>query len=222
MASGVDKAIRVLVVDDHPIVRRGLCTMLSKDAGIEVVGEAGTGPEAIEKARELEIDVVLTDISMPGMSGLELIRRLKQAQPHTAVVVITVYDSQMYLIETLRAGAAGYVVKDSSEEVICRAVKAAVEGLTTARSDLLLSAIRGGGPVTPISEQSGLRIAELTARELDVLRLVARGYLNKEIAKDLSLAEVTVKKYVQAVMAKLRVSDRTNAAIVAVRLGLVE
>jgi DNA-binding NarL/FixJ family response regulator len=161
---------------------------------------------------------------MPGMSGLELIRRLKQVQPRTAVVVMTMYDSPMYVREALRAGAAGYVIKDSSDEVICRAVKAAVDGLTMVRSDLLLQAIRAGSPddVRPISGQSHLAIAELTARELDVLRLVAQGHLNKEIAKELSLAEVTVKKHVQAIMAKLRVSDRTNAAILAVRLGLVE
>ena len=217
--------LEVLVVDDHPVVREGLRAMLNSDSGIEVVGEVGSGEEAVEMAVQLEPDVVLTDIRMPGMSGIEVTQRIKAALPGTAVIVLTMYDSEMYVVEALRAGAAGYLVKDSSRELLCHAVNSAMDGGTLVRSGLLRRAIQGLLRVPLSSEETGDDkglMERFTPREADVLRLVAQGYANREIGKALSLAEVTIKKHVQHIIAKLGASDRTHAAIVAVRLGLVE
>lgn len=219
------RVLRVLIVDDHPVVREGLRTMLSSDQGIEIVGEASNGEEALEKTRDLKPDVVLTDIRMPGMSGIEVTRQIKAARPTTAVMVLTMYDSEMHVIEALRAGAAGYLVKDSSRDLICHAIHAVVDGGTLVRSSLLRQAIQGLSHLPRQTEvgQAGSGIREhLTARELDVLRMVAQGHTNMEIGRELNLAEATIKKYVQSIMGKLGASDRTHAAIVAVQLRLVE
>lgn len=220
-----DRALRVLLVDDHPMVRAGIRTMLTGDPGIRVVGEASTGDQALELIDEFRPDVVLMDIRMPGMSGIEVTRRIKAQHPMTAVVMVTMYEARGYVVEALRAGAAGYIVKDSSRELLRHAISSVVEGGSMVRSDLLRQAIRAesSGQQGGAGAGSGAPVAELlTERELTVLALVARGYLNKEIARDLSLAEVTVKKHIHSIMAKLGVSDRTNAAIAAVRLGLAE
>ena len=217
--------LRVLLVDDHPVVREGLCSMLSRDHSIQVVGEASNGAEAIEMANTLGPDVVLTDIRMPGMNGIEVTRRIKAVCPGTAVIVLTMYDSEMYVVEALRAGAAGYLVKDSSRELLCHAINIVVDGGTMVRSGLLRQAIHGlfRGPRNPEEgEEESQQVEQLTARELDVLRLVSQGHANREIARELNLAEVTVKKHVQSIIGKLGVSDRTHAAIMAVRRGLVE
>ncbi|MEK7873683.1 MAG: response regulator transcription factor [Chloroflexota bacterium] len=221
-----EKPIRVLVVDDHPVVREGLLAMLRTDPGIAVVGEAGGGEEAIEKAKQLKPDMVLTDIRMPGMDGIEVTRRIKAASPGVAVIVLTMYDSEMYVVEALRAGAAGYLVKDSSRELLCHAIHAVADGGTLVRSNLLRQAVQGllGGP----RKSGDPRVIDVgahgrfTPRELDVVRMVAQGHTNREIARDLNLAEVTVKKHVQAIMGKLGASDRTHAAVLAVRMGLAE
>ena len=214
-----------MVVDDHPVVREGLRTMLTSEPGIEVIAEAGGGAEAVEKAYRLEPDVVLTDIRMPGMGGIEVTQQIKSARPSTAVIVLTMYDSEIYVVEALRAGAAGYLVKDSSRELLCHAINAVVDGGTMVRSGLLRQAIQGllRAPKDPEHSQAGSPATErFTARELDVLRLVTQGRGNREIAKELNLAEITIKKHVQSIIGKLGVSDRTHAAIVAVRLGLVD
>lgn len=217
------RILHVLVVDDHPVVRDGIQVMLSEDHGIVVIGVAANGEEAIEKVNHLSPDVVLMDIRMPGMSGIEATQRIKAQHPGVAVIVLTMYDSEMYVIEALRVGAAGYLVKDSSRELLCNAIHAVVSGGTMVRSGLLRHAVQR---VLPIAKESaggqGALVERLTARELEVLRLVAQGHDNKEICKELILAEVTIKKYVQSIIAKLGVSDRTNAAIVAMRMGLVE
>lgn len=221
-----NKILRILVVDDHPVVRDGIQTMLRGEADIEVVGAAGDGEEAMAKVDELKPDIVLMDIRMPGVSGIEATRRIKAQHPGVAVIVLTMYDSEMYVVEALRAGAAGYLVKDSTKELLCGAIRAVVSGGTMVRSGLLNQALKGGSPRTPELpgiNRSDLTVLEhLTAREMEVLRLVAQGMDNREICKELVLAEVTVKKHVQNIMAKLGVSDRTNAAIKAMRMGLVE
>lgn len=221
----VSKTSRILLVDDHPVVRDGLRSMLSGDPRIEVVGEAVSGKDALEQVQQLEPDVVLTDILMPGMSGIELTRQVKRLRPETVVILLTMYDSKMYVIEGLRAGAAGYLVKDSSADFLCQAIDAAVNGGTIVRSNLLHQTIKGliRGSNKVENEQGDGSIEErFTRRELDVLRLIAEGYTNKEIAMELSLAEITVKKHVQSIISKLGVSDRTQAAISAARLGLVQ
>ena len=219
------RLLGVLVVDDHPVVREGLRAMLDSDPGIEVIGEASSGQEGVEMAIQLAPDVVLTDIRMPGMSGIEVTQRIKAALPGTPVIVLTMYDSEMYVVEALRAGAAGYLVKDSSREFLCHAINAVMDGGTMVRSGLLRQAIQGilriPQPDEGHGEQQGI-VERFTPREMDVLRLVAQGHANREIARELSLVEVTIKKHVSSIIGKLGASDRTHAAIVAVRMGLVE
>lgn len=223
--SSPPKILRVMVVDDHPVVREGLRAMLCSDPEIQVVGEASDGSEAVELVEQLQPDVVLTDIRMPGMNGIEATQRIKEKRPSTVVIVLTMYDNEIYVIQALRAGAAGYLVKDSSRELLCHTIKVVMDGATIVRSGLLRQAIHGLLQAPHVSDQrqadSPAR-EHLTARELDVLRMMAEGYANKEIAGQLSLAEVTVKKHVQSIIGKLGASDRTHAAITAVRLGLVQ
>jgi DNA-binding NarL/FixJ family response regulator len=216
--------IRVFLVDDHPVVRTGLRNMLATDSRIQVVGEASGGDEAVEWVCKLQPDVVLMDVRMPGMSGIQATHRIKKAVPNTSVIMLTMYNSEMYIIEGIRAGAAGYLTKDASRELLSHAIRAALDGGTMVRSELLRQAIqgllrqrnRGGG-----SGDSSL-LSNLTARELDVVRLLAEGQGNKSISAELDLADVTVKKHVQSIISKLGVSDRTQAALVAARLGAVE
>lgn len=220
----MNSKIKVLLVDDHPVVREGLRTMLSEEADIDVVGEASTGEEALQKVTELEPQVVLMDIRMPGMSGTEAARQVKELRPTTAVIMVTMYDSEMYVVEAIRAGAAGYLTKDASRELLCHSIRAVMDGATMVRSGLLRQAVEGllKNP-SGAAEKEGLALADgLTERERDVLRLLAQGYANKAIAAELYLAEITVKKYVQSVISKLGASDRTHAAVLGVRLGLAE
>lgn len=217
--------IKVLLVDDHPVVREGVRIMLSGEPGIVVAGEACGGEEAVQKVQELVPDVVLMDIRMPGMSGTEAVRRIKTASPTTSVIMLTMYDSDMYVVEAIQAGAAGYLTKDVSRELLCHAVRSVVDGGTMVRSGLLKRAMETFLRVPAERHQRGedhLLVERLTPREMEVLRLVAKGYANKQIRQELQLAEITVKKYVQAVIQKLGASDRTHAAVQAVKLGLVE
>ncbi len=222
--AAVTQAINVLLVDDHTVVREGVRTMLSGEPGIVVVGEASSGEEAIQKVEELEPQVVLMDIRMPGMSGTEAARRIKSARPTTSVVMFTMYDSDMYVVEAIRAGAAGYLTKDVSRELLCHAVRSVVDGGSMVRSGLLKRAVDAltRAPAGKQQDSDGSLVEHLTPRELHVLRFLALGYGNKEICEELHLAEITVKKYVQSVIQKLGASDRTHAAVQAVRLGLVQ
>jgi len=215
----------VLIVDDHPVVRDGISAMLKGEPGIEVVGMAGDGQEAIDKVNQLKPAVVLMDIRMPGVGGIEATQRIKAEHPEVSVIVLTVYDSEMYVVEAVRAGAAGYLVKDSSRELLCNAIRSVGKGGTMVPSHLLAQALKGGASRLAEQKPGGVDMSpakRLTPREMEVLRLVAQGHDNREICKELILAEVTVKKHVQSIMAKLGVSDRTNAAILAMRMGLVE
>lgn len=214
--------LKVLIVDDHLVVREGLRSMLQSDPTIIVVGEAGTGEEAIELAQQLQPEVVLMDIQLPTMSGIEATRRIKAALPSPAIILLTMYDSNMYVVEGIRAGAAGYLTKDCSRELLCHTVNAVVDGGSMVTATLLRHAFQGlERKHGPQNEDSPLT-ERLTSREVEVLRLVARGYHNKAIASELHLAEVTVKKHVQNIIGKMGTSDRTQAAIVAFRLGLVD
>ena len=223
--SALAKTYRILVVDDHPVVREGVCSMLNGDPRLEIVGTADSGEDALEKLNLLEPDLVLLDILMPGISGIEVTRQIKAARPATVVILLTMYDSKMYVMEGLRAGASGYLVKDSSPEFLRDAIDTAMKGGTIVKSGLLHQAIRGllRSSRQPEGDQLNASAVErFTPRELEVLRSIAEGSTNRQIAKELSLAEITVKKHVQSIIAKLGVSDRTQAAITANRLGLVQ
>jgi len=219
------EAIRVLLVDDHPVIREGIRAMLSNNPGIEVTAEASSGTEAIEKVAEIAPHVILMDIRMPGMSGTEAVRQIKRTHPEISVIMLTMFDSEVQVVEAIRAGAEGYLTKDASRELLCQAVRTVVDGGTIVEAGLLPVAMRGLQPSsndTPEGDAGSSLLSRLTPREMDVLRLLARGYNNKDICAELSLAEVTVKKHVQNVIGKLGVSSRTHASILGVRLGLGE
>ncbi|HWO70183.1 MAG TPA: response regulator transcription factor [Actinomycetota bacterium] len=211
--------IKVLVVDDHAVVREGVRMVLETDPDLKVVGEAGSGEEAIEMARELSPDVVVMDIGMPGLSGFEATRRIRAAQPEVKVLALTVHDSEAYLFQMLQAGAVGYVLKRAAAADLIQAVKAAHRGETllhpsVARlliKDYLARAERG-------EEASGERISE---REREILKLIAEGKTNREIASMLYLSVKTVQAHRASLMRKLGLHDRVELVKYAIRKGIV-
>lgn len=216
--------IKVLIVDDHPVVREGLHTMLSTTLDIEVVGEASDGLEAIDKANEHQPHVVLMDIRMPNLDGLEATRRIKSQLPGVLIIVLTVYDNDAYIIDAVSAGAGGYLMKDASKDLLLHAIRAVNSGGMLIKTSLLREAFISLANATgaQIKEKSsGFTMLDgLTQREREVLQLMVQGQSNKEIGRDLSISQDTAKKHVQAIIAKLGVSDRTQAAVKAVRAGL--
>lgn len=215
--------IRVLIADDHQVVREGLSALLKMRDDIEIVGQAKDGVEAVEKARQLLPDVVLMDISMPRMNGVEATREIKRENPHIGVVVLTMYDEEDYIFDLVKAGATGYLLKDADSTQIAKAIRAIAHGESlihpTVASKILteFSLLAEGKGRKP-----GRLEHDLTDREITVLRLVAEGKTNKEIANDLDLSEKTVKNHVRNIFHKLHVYDRTQAAIHAIRKGLIE
>lgn len=212
------KRLRVVVVDDHDLFRRGLADLL-EDRGIEVVGQAGLGAEGVRLARELSPDVVLMDLSMPGMSGVEATQRLASAAPRTRVLILTVVADEGHVMDALLAGACGYLLKDAPIENLVEGIEAA------ARGESLISPLIARQLVNRIREPAGAEPAvsgaDLTARELEVLQLLARGLDNHQIAETLYLSQHTVKNHVSSILAKLQVGNRIQAAVRAVRSGLV-
>ena len=208
-------AIRVLLVDDHPVVRQGLRALLSTQDGIEVVGEAGDGGAGVDAAGRLSPDVVLMDVVMPKMDGVEALRRICERHAQIRVVMLTSYADERRAMEAVDAGASGFLLKDASPRDVAAAIRAAHRGeavLHPAVAAKLLAERRR----PPAAH------ADLTARELEVLRLIARGLQNKQIAAELHLSEKTVKTHVSAILRKLGVADRTQAAMYAVRERLAE
>jgi DNA-binding NarL/FixJ family response regulator len=222
--------IRVLVADDQAMVREGLSVLLAAQPDIEVVGEAGNGREAVDKATELRPDVVLMDVRMPVLNGLEATRLIVDdgGRPSDAgapgrprVLVVTTFDLDEYVYEALRAGASGFVLKDSSAVALAEAVRVVAAGdallSPSVTRRLLAEFARLGAPRGPTRE----RVEKLTHRETEVLALVARGRSNIEIADELVVAEQTVKTHVSRILAKLGLRDRTQAAVFAYETGLV-
>jgi two-component system, NarL family, response regulator LiaR len=211
----VAESIRVLVVDDHAVVREGLRTFLKLQDGIEVAGEAADGEEAIEAAERLRPDVVLMDLVMPVLDGLAAMRALRERVPDARVIVLTSFADDDKLLPALRAGAAGYLLKNAEPQELARAVRAANAGealLDPHVAARLVDALAG--------EEEPLD--RLTPREREVLQLIGRGFSNRRIAQELRLSEKTVKTHVGHVLAKLGVDDRTQAAVFAVRAGLID
>ncbi len=208
-------AVRVLLVDDHPVVRQGLRALLSTQDGIEVVGEADDGEAAVAAAERLSPDVVLMDVVMPGMDGVEALRRIGERRPQTRVVMLTSYADERRAMEAVDAGASGFLLKDASPRDVAAAIRAAHRGEAVLHPSVAakLLAERRRPPAAH---------ADLTARELEVLRLIARGLQNKQIAAQLHVSEKTVKTHVSAILRKLDVTDRTQAAMYAVRERLAE
>jgi DNA-binding NarL/FixJ family response regulator len=213
---------RVLIADDHELSRLGLRTMLQPEADLEVVGEAATGREAVELTRRLEPDLVLMDIRMPDMDGLVATRTIKAELPRTSILIVTLSEDPDYLLEALRVGAAGYVLKDASRREVVDAMRQVLNGESPLDPKLAAQLIRRLASQTPASakdQPAAKHGDELTQRELDVLRLVAEGKTNAEIAQSLFVSVGTVKVHVERIIDKLGVSDRTQAAVRGVELG---
>ncbi len=209
-------AIRVLVVDDHAVVREGLRAFLELQDGIEVVADAADGQEAVEAAARLRPDVILMDLVMPRLDGIAAMRVLRETAPKARVIVLTSFLDDDKLLPALRLGAAGYLLKNARPEEVARAVRAAHAGET------LLDPVVAARLVETLAAAGGEEpLDRLTPREREVLVLLGRGFPNKLIARELGVAEKTVKTHVGHVLAKLGVTDRTQAAVVAVRAGLV-
>ena len=222
----MEDKIKVLLVDDHPVVREGIRTMLSTAPDIEVISEeAGDGFEAVEKANEHRPDVVLMDLHMPKMDGLEATRCIKSQLPNTLVIILTIYDNDAYIVDAVRAGAGGYLLKDASKDLLIHTIRAVKSGGMLIKTNLLreamLSLADATGDESKEKHISATSPNGLTPRERDVLRLVVDRQSNKEIGRTLSISEDTAKKHVQTILSKLGVSDRTQAAVKAVRAGLV-
>ena len=210
--------IRVLIVDDHAVVREGLNLFLGEESDeIDVVGEAADGVEAVEAAKRLKPDVVLMDVLMPRRDGIEALREMVAAGLGSRVLMLTTFSEDTQVHDAIQAGAIGYLLKDVSRPDLLAAIRAAADGKPTLHPEAQARLMR---KLTSQPEPSPLD--ELTDRERDVLRLIARGSSNKAIAKTLFLSVGTVKGYVSAILAKLGVTDRTQAALIAVRHGLGE
>lgn len=210
--------MRVLICDDQAMIRDGLTLLLNLEPDIEVVGAAAGGRQAVELSSSLTPDIVLMDLKMPGMNGVEATRQIRRQQPQVKILVLTTYDHDEWLFEALRVGAAGYLLKDTPREDLVKALRGTLEGkvyIDPAVAGKLVSqhAPRRHEPATPLA-------SKLSERELDILRLIAGGLSNARIAERLHLSEGTVRNNVSTILAKLQVTDRTQAALLAVQHGL--
>jgi DNA-binding NarL/FixJ family response regulator len=212
-------SIRILIVDDQALFREGLRTLLSVQAGLEVVGEAGNGEEALRQADAVKPDVVLMDLQMPVMDGAVATRRLKARQPEAKVIVLTTFDDDENVFEGLRAGAVGYLLKDTPSAKLVEAIRLAARGESFLEPSVAAKVVSEFARLSPRPTDA---LAEpLSEREIEVLRLVARGASNKEIAAELMIAEGTVKNHLTNILSKLEAADRTEAAMKARTLGVI-
>ncbi|WP_165985399.1 response regulator transcription factor [Streptomyces sp. YIM 98790] len=207
--------IRVLLADDHQVVRRGLRTFLEIQDDIEVVGEAADGAEAVARAEELRPDVILMDVRMPGTDGVEALHTLGRQQHPARVLVVTSFTEQRTVVPALRAGARGYVHKDIDPDALACAIRSVHAGHVLLQADVAQALLAHEPP-------AGARSGTLTDREREVLALIARGRSNREIARTLVLSEKTVKTHVSNILMKLDLADRTQAALWAVRHGITD
>ena len=219
---GGARTIRVLVVDDHEVVREGLCTLLSEEPDITVVGMASSGAEGIKKANQLKPDILLMDIKMPDMDGFTATRQITRRQPDARVIMLTGYESVLYVSEAVQIGVKGFVSKDCPRRLISNTIRVVMDGSTVWDGDLIQNTVRSTLNMQKIGVGSHHRLAkQLTQRELEILRLLTKGLTNKDIAAKLSLSIETIKKSLKSIMGKLGASNRIRAAIIASRDGIV-
>ena len=213
------RAARLLIADDHELIRAGLRAMLTGQRGLEVVGEAANGREALALCRRLQPDLALIDVRMPEMDGLATCRSIKQECPATSVILITVHEKSEYLIEALKAGAAGFVLKDITQPELITSVRRVLRKESLSNSEVVVRLL--GQLDGERSSQVDLLPKKLSEREYEVLRLLVQGKTNRQIADELTISMGTVKIHVEHILAKLGVSDRTQAAVRAIELGLL-
>ena len=211
------EAIRILIADDHPVVREGLFAMLSRESDFEVVGEARDGVEAVNKAKELSPEVVLMDLRMPELDGVEAMNQIKSAKPETKFIILTTYSDDEYIFRGIEAGARGYLLKDAPREELFKAIRAVHRG------ESLIQPVVASKILDRLTELSRRAPSgeELSERELEVLRLMAKGAANKEIGVELSIAQSTVKTHISTIFQKLGVNDRTEAVTEALKKGII-
>jgi DNA-binding NarL/FixJ family response regulator len=233
MEQGTPKA-RLLVVDDHAFMRVAINAILTRDSSLEVVGEAKDGQEAIERCRELHPDLILMDVSMPRVNGLEATRNIKAQSPETSVLILTAHADQSFLMDAVKAGAAGFVLKGEHPEHVLDAVRAVLDGETPIDQGLAMKLLKSIGEEAAVQEDvrpqtttsvepatsAPTMVNPLTPRETEILGHIASGKTNRQIAKELHLSLSTVKRHLERILSKLGVSDRTQAAVKAVELGL--
>jgi DNA-binding NarL/FixJ family response regulator len=218
----VPEPIRVLLVDDQRLMREGLRILLELEPDLQIAGEAGDGEAALEAYDSLQPDVVLMDIRMPGMDGVEATWRLRERWPSACVVILTTFDDDEYVFEGLRAGALGYLLKDVSGHDLAEALRTVAAGGALIEPSVARKVVAEFARMSPPARSPGEGLAEpLSEREIEILELVGRGLTNREIASRLSLAEGTVKNYVTTILQKLGARDRTQAALRARELGLM-
>ncbi len=214
------RVTRLIIADDHELARAGLRSLLTGERGLIIVGEATTGLEAVELCRHTRPEIALLDVRMPDMDGLEATRIIKQICPNTSIIIVTMHETTDYLIAAMRNGASGYLLKDTSRRELLTAIRTVLRGETFLNSDLTQRLL-----YTMSNETNNTAIAppeRLTPREIDVLRLLVEGKTNREIAEELVISAGTVKIHVQHIIAKLGVSDRTQAAVRAIELQLLK
>lgn len=209
--------LKILIVDDHPVVRQGLSTMIDLKPGLKVIGEASNGMEAIKQADSLKPDVILMDLVMPQMDGIEATQKIKNQNPHTRILVLTSFTEDEKVIAAIRAGASGYVLKDSSPQTLLQAIYNVYEGKSPLDPVVAGKLISG---LQPVNDSHSFK-ENLTEREIEVLKYIAQGISNKDIAVKLSITDGTVHFHVSNILKKLNLQNRTQAAMFALREGLV-
>ncbi len=213
------KKIRIVIADDHKVVREGTRELLQKENDLEVVGEAGDGEEAVELVKDLKPDVVIMDVAMPRLNGIDATKQIKAIEPSTAVLALTAYEYDQYVFALLEAGAAGYLLKDVRGQEVIEAVRAVHAGESVLHPVVARKALNHF--VYPENKGESPKVQALTDREVEVLRLAARGHSNKEIAVELDLSIRTIQAHLGNIFNKLKVGSRTEAVISGLKVGLL-
>ena len=221
MAGGRADSIKVMLVDDHEVVLEGLIRILEKQGGIQIVSVAGSAEEALEKLERFPPDVIVVDIQLPGMNGIELIRRIKKSHPEIEAITLTVFDDEQFARQAIKAGAIGYVIKDAAKDELVKAVRSAAKGETLISTSVARKLIDEMTEPAAKKKKKAEGFEGLSQREVDVIKLMAKGYNNRQIADLLYISEHTVKVHIRNIFRKIDVTDRTNAVLWAIDRGLV-